>query len=271
MTDRPQSVLSRQMTALEEACGCELFHRTGRGVVPTEIGAAILPRIRALIAEAEDIMLTIRSRAGVPAGRVAIGLLPSIDIAAELVSAVEEKFPEVQLHLTQGSTGQLAEAVSTGRVDLAMLLRDPGGVGPTEETLRTMPIHLVGPKGDPLTAGETVPAKALDGLKLIMARAPNAFRLHIEQIARKLGATPHFATEVDTLVMQKSLVAAGHGWTVTTELGARDTLAGLLQSARIVDPPIELPLVLVTTTQRPTTLAMRRVSELLRKLVRGGS
>ena len=68
--------------------------------------------------------------------------------------------------------------------------------------------------------------------------------------------------------MQTALVAAGHGWTVTTELGARDGTG--VQHAHIIEPALELPLVLSVTTQRPTTLAMRRVSELIRQLVREG-
>jgi DNA-binding transcriptional LysR family regulator len=271
MTDRPQSVLSRQITALEESCGCALFHRTGRGVVLTEAAQSILPRIRALLADADDILLSLRSRAGVPTGRVSVGLLPSLDIARDLVAAADELYPEVQLHLTEGSTGQLAEAVAMGRVDLAVLMREPGAVGPTEELLAAGRIYLVGPPGDTLTAAETVPLASLDGLRLFMARPPNAFRIHVEQTARKHGLAPNFSTEVDTLSMQKSLVAAGRGWTVTSEMGARvDVSNGRLQAAMIVDPPLELPVVLVSTTQRPATLAMRRVSELIRRLCRDG-
>ena len=45
-----QSALSRQMSALERGIGGRLFHRTGRGVVLTELGERMLPRARALVA-----------------------------------------------------------------------------------------------------------------------------------------------------------------------------------------------------------------------------
>ena len=47
-----QSALSRQMSALERGIGGRLFHRTGRGVVLTELGERMLPRARALVADA---------------------------------------------------------------------------------------------------------------------------------------------------------------------------------------------------------------------------
>ncbi len=41
-----QSALSRQISALERGIGGRLFHRTGRGVVLTELGERMLPRAR---------------------------------------------------------------------------------------------------------------------------------------------------------------------------------------------------------------------------------
>lgn len=50
--DVPQSMVSRHISQLEQQCGSRLFRRTGRGVVLTEFGEQIFPRIEALIAEA---------------------------------------------------------------------------------------------------------------------------------------------------------------------------------------------------------------------------
>ena len=47
-----QSALSRQLSALERGIDGRLFHRTGRGVVLTELGERMLPRARALVADA---------------------------------------------------------------------------------------------------------------------------------------------------------------------------------------------------------------------------
>ena len=51
-----QSVLSRQVSALEGELGGRLFHRTGRGVQATELGLALLPRARTLLAEADQLV-----------------------------------------------------------------------------------------------------------------------------------------------------------------------------------------------------------------------
>src|SRR5262245_57444549 len=72
-----QSHISRQVSELERECGTRLFRRTGRGVVLTDFGARILPRIRAWLAETDQLVNDIKSNAEVPVGEVRIGILPS--------------------------------------------------------------------------------------------------------------------------------------------------------------------------------------------------
>src|SRR5262249_14163387 len=75
--DMPQSVISRQIGVLERECGSRLFRRTGRGVVLTDFGQQIFPRVKALIAQADQLSDDIRTSSGEPLGDVRVGLLPS--------------------------------------------------------------------------------------------------------------------------------------------------------------------------------------------------
>ena len=54
-----QSVLSRQVSALEAELGGRLFHRTGRGALPTELGLALLPRAKGVLAESEQLVVSV--------------------------------------------------------------------------------------------------------------------------------------------------------------------------------------------------------------------
>ena len=46
-----QPHISRQISELEQECGGRLFQRTGRGVVLTELGQRVAPKVRAWLAE----------------------------------------------------------------------------------------------------------------------------------------------------------------------------------------------------------------------------
>src|SRR5438309_1731270 len=53
--DVPQSMVSRRIAQLERESGSRLFRRTGRGVVLTEFGEQVYPRIVALMRDAEQL------------------------------------------------------------------------------------------------------------------------------------------------------------------------------------------------------------------------
>ena len=50
--DSNQSLLSRQLNALERECGARLFNRTGRGVELSDVGARLFPMVKVLLADA---------------------------------------------------------------------------------------------------------------------------------------------------------------------------------------------------------------------------
>ena len=60
LLEMAQSALSRQIALLEEECGGALFHRTGRGVLLTDLGTMVQPRAAALLAQAERLAGDIR-------------------------------------------------------------------------------------------------------------------------------------------------------------------------------------------------------------------
>src|SRR4249919_359272 len=76
--DSNQSLLSRQLNALERECGARLFNRTGRGVELSEVGQRLFPRVRELLSDAQNLDKEIRGEAREPMGRVTLGSLPSI-------------------------------------------------------------------------------------------------------------------------------------------------------------------------------------------------
>ena len=72
-----QPHISRQLSELENECGGRLFQRTGRGVVLTELGQRVAPKVRAWLAGTDQLVNDIHTASGKPIGVVRIGILPS--------------------------------------------------------------------------------------------------------------------------------------------------------------------------------------------------
>ena len=126
--------------------------------------------------------------------------------------------------------------------------------------------HLLVGAPDSWVAGRrTVPFAGLQGLPLVLAGAPSAFRRQMDQLARRMGVTLTVALECDSLALQKHMVLQGGLYAVLAEHAVlRDMQAGALAAARIVEPGIRRGITLAMSEVRPTTQASREVARILR-------
>ncbi|HVW71465.1 MAG TPA: LysR substrate-binding domain-containing protein [Steroidobacteraceae bacterium] len=265
----PQSVLSRSIGALERECGARLFRRTGRGVVLTDFGSQIYPRVKQLIAQADQLADDIRTSGGEPLGTVRVGLLPSMvaPLSGSLCRAAAERFPKVRLHLTEGSSVQLEDWLNQGRLDLSMLLREGPGGSPQELTLQTLSLSLIGPPGNPLTRAGKVEFDHLAGLPLVLPGEPHLLRARLDRLARERSLKLTVAMEADSINLQCAIVAAGLGYAIIATPAAAPPHSANVSAALIVNPELPRRVVLGMTLLRPHTHATTAVSQLLQELV----
>lgn len=257
-----QPVISRQLAALEAQCGARLFQRTGRGMALTEFGLRLLPRVQAMFNEARRLSDEVQSARGVPMGDVHVGLLPAAvtRMAEQLVREVRTRFPHVRLHMTEGTSVQLGELVTSGRLDMAVLLREGLEEDPTEPTLSKMALHLIGSATDHLMQGSSIPFSRLAGLPLVLPPQPHALRNHLDGIAMKKGMRLTVAVEANSISLQREIAAAGGSYAIVAGgVVAADAMAKRLGSVKIVAPTLWRRVVLSSTALRPDVLATREV------------
>ena len=118
-----QPGVSRQIRELEEELGIELFVRAGKRLTGlTEPGVHVLPIVERLLLECSNL-----KKAGAEYMAQQNGLLSIAATHSQaryaLPPAVQEfrsQFPNVKLHLHQGSPKQVAEMLLSGEVDVAI-------------------------------------------------------------------------------------------------------------------------------------------------------
>jgi len=266
-----QSALSKQIAALEKDFAARLFYRTGRGVVPTEFGVAIMPRVRALLAEAELLRDEIRARAGVPSGPVRLAMQASITLAlaGPLFSRLKREFAQIELRLMEGFSGSIEEWLANGRADVGVLARYGTHLSRMDEALATHELYLVGPHGDALTAWPDFRFHELARAPLVLPGVPDGLRMMLAEVARKHAVPLDVSLEVDSLTAMKEIVASRAGYTILSRQAvANEVAAQRLQVSRIVEPVLTRTLVLATSAQRPLTSAARTVANLIREFTR---
>lgn len=268
--DSNQSLLSRQLNALERECGGRLFNRTGRGVELSELGLRLFEQVKSLLLEAEQLELQIRGDTREPNGRVTLGLLPSIalPLVGPLFSEVRKRFPAVSLKVLEGSSGQVEEWLADARVDIAVLYRYGSTLPEMEQSLALVDSYLIGAPGDLTSATPEVAFGALNELPFILPAAPNGLRTALDAIARQQHISLAPVIEADSLPLQKSLVATENLYTVLPLHAAWSEVAdGRLQAAKIIDPPFQRTISMASAKSKGPTRAVTVVAALIVEIV----
>jgi LysR family transcriptional regulator, nitrogen assimilation regulatory protein len=269
-----QPHISRRIGDLEQECGGRLFDRTGRGVVLTELGQRVAPKVRAWLASSEELANDVRHSAGTPIGKVRIGSLPSTahPLVTTLYKQLKARYPLIQLAVREGQGAQLETWLEDGSVDLAILYRTGGSPKNGDTHLVETSTYLVGATGDRLTSRPTVPFSALHNLPLVLFCRPSSWRNHLEHIGAERGVSLSVALEADSLSLQTQIVAQGGLYAL---LGPYAIAAASkdcrLQSSKLVDPVVTRHIALAMSRHGNLTLACKTVMQVAREIVKSGA
>jgi len=270
--DVAQPALSRQIRLLEVELRQNLLTRNGRGAVPTEAGKLLLEHGRGILHQVTLTREELGAARGALAGRVSIGLPPSLSrlITVPLAQAFASALPKAQLSLTEGFSLLMHEGLRIGNLDLAVLYNPEQSSDLEMSTLHEDELSLISPATRARRSTRPVSLSAVAELPLIMPSRPNAFRILVESEMMAIGKRPRIVLEVDGLNAILSLVKEGMGHAILPgyTLGNFDNVAPFCVQA-IREPAIRSQLMLVWSARRPATQtqkkAMTLVSQVLRK------
>ncbi len=118
-----QPGISKQIRLLEDELGVEIFARSGKHLTHvTQVGETIIEMAGQILREAETIKQIAQEYSDEKQGSLSIATthtqaryaLPSV------ISEFRSSYPEVSLHMNQGTPAQIAELAATGQVDFAI-------------------------------------------------------------------------------------------------------------------------------------------------------
>lgn len=261
-----QPALSRQIKLLEHDLRTELFVRNGRGMILTDIGRMLLERTAGLMRQMEQVRDDIQSAGDAPAGRVVMGLVPTVStvIAARFARRVVAELPDISLRLVESYGGHLVDWLHRGEIDLAVIYGPAVDLHLTVDTIGRDDMVAVGPRGSGLSAMKQVELDWLADQKLILPSYTHGLRALIEKALARKGLSLDVVIEADSYRVQTSLVEEGMGYSVLPPSAIRDeVMAGRLETARIARPGVMRELVLASPIDRPPSIAMAKMSSLI--------
>src|SRR5574343_1570753 len=234
-----QPALSMQIARLEAELGRALFERNPRGVEPTPLGRQMyrlyLPLLREFASARERLM----DGGGEMQGHVSVGMIASIALGVlpEVLAEFGARHPSVSVSIADGYSEPLADRVTAGQLDAALINRPRRPLALCMEPLVGQDVMLLSsPRHHPgLTA--PVALASLADLRLALPTRHHGLRGILDSFARAEDVDLAPQVEVDSIGALVRLVEASPVVTLLPPMLVREPLAqGRLQAAPVHSP-----------------------------------
>jgi DNA-binding transcriptional LysR family regulator len=137
-----QPALSRNLKLLEEDVGTRLFARSGRRLVLTPAGRALLPEARSLLEAAQRVETQARRAAADGYYDLRLGCIDSVAtyLLPGALRDLRRTWPRLKVTLVTGRSSELIDAIAEGRLDVALVASS--GAPPRLASVRVAPYRL---------------------------------------------------------------------------------------------------------------------------------
>lgn len=269
------SALSQQISRQEGELSTRLLQRSASGVVPTDAGLAFFRQAQLALRHADD-AVTAAQQARL-AGHVSVGL-PSTTAAilgAPFLQAMNERYPDIRLHLVEALSGHLADMLNGRLLDLAIVFHAESARRWSIMPLLDEPLYLCARRDMPgVPDGDTTRLDAIAHLPLVLPSGRHGLRALVNNAFQQMGQTPRVVAEVDGLSLLMDVVQLGNAATIQPSSATARIAPGQLHMARIEDAHLFRPNLLASLSDdelSPAGLAARLVlADVSRTLARDG-
>ncbi len=207
-----QPAVSAHIKALEDELAVALFKREPKGMRLTEEGRLLKPKAELAILAADEVSNHARMLQREVVGRIRLALNTDMEFlrVAQLLVAMKERCPQVDIELHQSLSGRIVEDLSQGRLDAGFVFGEHECPDLEFTLLSKVRVCLVAPRG---WADRVMGADWPDLAELPWIWTPEhcPFRKLADRAFAEHGVEPKAAVLADSDTVLRGLVAAGTG------------------------------------------------------------
>ncbi len=263
-----QSGLSMHVGQIEKRYGVVLFLRSSSGVTPTEAGRSFYHEAVKVLAAAYRAEDRIRSLSKSVTGHIHVGLMPTFTraVLTPVLLRFAEAYPEVRLSIMEAYSGALANDVTEGRLDFAvvpasfdlgeMLVATP--IGQDQECL------VCSADRDFPTTPDGVRLRDLPPQKFVLPGQGNARRHRIEAYLSHNQIEVLERLQLDTMHGTIGLVANSDWVSILPGILCLPDLDGTRRRVvPLADPPLTVDYLRIEHASRPLSQGAQGFADIL--------
>ena len=215
-----QPTLSAQLKKLEEYLGVKLVERRPKNVQLTEVGKQIVVRARHMLDESEEIIALARSNTDPFAGKLKVGLIPTIGpyLLPRIMPKIRKAVPQLGLMLYEYQTEALLKRLRDGEIDLGIMALPVLQDGLESRALYEEAFTVALPTHHPLAAKSTIKVADLKGQTLLLLEDGHCLRDQALEVCSRVDVREPEDFRATSLETLRQMVVAGLGITLLPEM-----------------------------------------------------
>lgn len=253
-----QPALSMQIAKLEDELNQRLFERGAHGMSPTAAGRRMyrlfLPIVRDLVHARQQMI----QRDDAVSGNISIGMIASVteSVLADSLSTFHQRYPHVEVSVSDGYSATLIDAVAGGQLDVALVNKPRARISLNVQPLLDEEMVLVtgtafGPELPP-----TIELDKLSEIELVLPTKRHGLRGVLDAAAQHddVLLSPRF--EIDVLGSIVQFVERSRFATILPRIAVhRARQRGTVRTHPIVAPRLARQIIRVSHPRRPLSAA----------------
>ncbi|WP_029201504.1 LysR family transcriptional regulator [Oribacterium sp. NK2B42] len=206
-----QSALTKRVQSIEQELGCQLFIRSKKGVVLTPVTESILPYVRKIQHNLEQIRSIAENPEGEMGGTLKVGV--AVNYAryrlAETLERYIEKYPKVEVQVTARRSPDLYRELISGEANVAIIRGDyPWAEG--DVVLFEEQVCLV--------TGRKMEGKNLNDFPFIDRTSDVGFEADVSRWMSENGIRRHTGLQINDVDSIMQMVERNIGWSIMPEI-----------------------------------------------------
>lgn len=202
-----RSLMSRQIGELEKTLGVELFHRTGKRLVLTEVGRKLALLTANYFNETEDLLVV--QSGGERTIRFGAGESALDAIVFPKIRKIRERLSKTKFDFVSRSTPEILEEIKAGILDAGLVRSDVKLEGFLAFNCPTMDFVAIARKDYDRKIENYSLSQFLDNVPLVLIRGEGRFVSSFYKMCRELDVSPGIEARTESFSQVRALLQGG--------------------------------------------------------------
>lgn len=205
-----QSAVSKMISDLEQDWQVKLLTRNHSGIEISSDGMVLLPTIREIVKDYEDLNFAVSELHGVQSGTLRLGCFTSLAISylPGILKDFHQRYPNIQIQLLTGEYYEISEWLRRGAIDCGFLAMPASNDFETTPLLRDTMVAIL-PEDHPMAHEEVFPLAQLPQEKFVRLMEIQDYEFN--RLLDQHNVHPEITYDVTSDFALLSMVEAGLG------------------------------------------------------------